>query len=464
MGEFLKAFRDLRRMPLALWLVIWAFSVDAMAYFGVLTLMKTYMHTDIGLSDAWASIPVSLFTGLVTLCWMAFGGIAERLGVRKGMILALSISVLGRILYAAAVATGPMKLVFVVLALVVIAIAEGMVQSAAYAGVKQYTDEKTSSMGYAMLYALMNLAIVVIGVVSPLVRVPVQKAFEASPSRSPISGIDAVGWACAGFTLIGLLVYLAFFSPKREANMMRPPLETEADKGPKKSAGARLREFFAGTEAAPSPFRDKRFVFFIFMLLPVRTLFAHQWLTMPDYILRAYSPAVADHMENLVNWINPGIILLGVPTITALTKKYNVYTMMIIGTAVSAAPTFLLCLGPSLPMLIVYMVIFSIGEALWSARFLEYAAELAPEGRISQYMGLANIPWLLAKSTTGLYSGYMLSRFCPEHGPKNTETMWFIYGLIATITPVGLVLARGWVMKGMKVKAPAPSEAPAIGA
>jgi MFS family permease len=191
------------------------------------------------------------------------------------------------------------------------------------------------------------------------------------------------------------------------------------------------------------------------MLLPVRTLFAHQWLTVPEYILRAYDKPVADNMERLVNWINPAIIFLGVPIATALTRKVNVYTMMIIGSLVSAAPTFLLCAGPNLNLLIAYFVIFSVGEALWSARFLEYASELAPEGRIAQYMGLANVPWLMAKFTTGLYSGYLLDTYCPDDLPQaqlRTETLWFIYGCIAMISPIGLWLARRWVWAGLATR------------
>ena len=209
----------------------------------------------------------------------------------------------------------------------------------------------------------------------------------------------------------------------------------------------RLKGYF--TEG---PFGNARFVFFIFMMLPVRTLFAHQWLTMPQYILRAYPPAVGDKMEWLVNWINPGIIFIGVPLLTAMTRRANVYTMMIIGSLVSAAPTFLLCSGPNLTVLIVYFVVFSIGEALWSARFLEYASELAPPGRVAQYMGLAQIPWLLAKGTTGLYSGFLLAAYCPPNTPPeqlHTGTLWFIYGCIAMSTPVGLWLARKWVMSGL---------------
>jgi hypothetical protein len=105
-----------------------------------------------------------------------------------------------------------------------------------------------------------------------------------------------------------------------------------------------------------------------------------------------------------------------------------------------------------LRLLIIYLVLFSTGEALWSARFLEYASELAPPGRIAQYMGLANIPWLLAKFTTGFYSGRMLAEFCPPDvapGDLRTGTLWLVYSLIAFSSPAGLWIARKWVLAGL---------------
>ena len=74
---------------------------------------------------------------------------------------------------------------------------------------------------------------------------------------------------------------------------------------------------------------------------------------------------------------------------------------------------------------------------------LEYASELAPPGRIAKYMGLAQLPWLLAKGTTGVYSGFMLNRYCPPATPPeqlHTGMLWFIYGCIAMSTPIGLWL------------------------
>jgi MFS family permease len=241
---------------------------------------------------------------------------------------------------------------------------------------------------------------------------------------------------------------------KAEAAKLRPDPAEEMRKTNTAPLTARLKSYFTD-----GPFSNARFVFFIFMLLPVRTLFAHQWLTLPQYILRAYPQGVADRMEWLVNWTNPLIIFFGVPIVTALTRRINVYKMMVIGTLVSAVPTYLLCFGPNLSLLLAYLILFSIGEALWMARYLEYASELAPPGRVAQYMGLAQIPWLLAKGTTGFYSGVLLAQYCPPNTPPallHTGTLWFIYSCIAMTSPIGLWLARKWVMAGLHVR-PAPA-------
>lgn len=457
MTEFFQAFRDLRNSPRALWLIIFAYAVDFGAYMGVLTLMTTFLHDDLGRSDTFAGLTVSFFTGLVTL-FMLVAGSAEKIGVRRGLLVALAAITVGRAMYGASPFAGAWGIGVLLVGLLFVAMGEGIILPVAYAGVKQYTDEKTNAMGYAFLYAVMNLTIVVVGLVSPLVRVPVERAAKAG--MSPVSGINAVNLVCLGITVLCMLTFAVTMTKRVEAAFIRP-VDAAPAHAEKRSLGRRLLDYFVGTSEAPSPFRDARFVFFIFMLLPVRTLFAHQWLTLPGYVLRAYPPEVADKMEWIVEWVNPMIVFLGVPTITALTRKHNVYTMMIIGTFVSAAPTFLLCAGPSLTMLITYLVIFSVGEALWSSRFYEYASELAPPGRVAQYMGLANVPWLLAKATTGLYSGAMLGHFVPKQGPQDTGTLWFIYGVIAMSSPIGLILARRWVMKGLKFRSRAPEAAAA---
>ena len=60
-------------------------------------------------------------------------------------------------------------------------------------------------------------------------------------------------------------------------------MASQSPGGPKTASATRLWSYLS-----EGPFGNARFLFFIFMLLPVRTLFAHQWLTMPEYILRSY--------------------------------------------------------------------------------------------------------------------------------------------------------------------------------
>ena len=458
--DFAASFTSLFRLPRAFWLVIAAFVVDVAAYFGVLTLMSGYLSTELHWGDVRAGLTVSLFTMAVTLFMLGAGSFAEGFGLRRAILAALVMAVAGRAIFSAVPGwSGPVAVVAVIGSLLVVAMAEAILQPVCYSGVKQYTDERTNSMGYALIYAIMNLCVVGIGTLSAWIRPSVQALKDGRGegidpgmvigglARISGSGMQAVNWACTGVTVLILLVFAVLMTRKAEAAKLRPDTAEELRANDTRPWTARLRSYFS-----EGPFRNARFLFFIFMLLPVRTLFAHQWLTFPQYILRAYDQGVADHMEWLVNWINPAVIFIGVPVATALTRRVNVYTMMITGSLVSAAPTFLLCGGPDLTRLITYFVIFSIGEALWSARFLEYASELAPPGRVSQYMGLASVPWLLAKGTTGFYSGAMLAHFCPAGVPPTelrTGTMWFVYGCIALASPLGLWLARPWVMKGM---------------
>ncbi|MBN1350202.1 MFS transporter [candidate division KSB1 bacterium] len=193
------------------------------------------------------------------------------------------------------------------------------------------------------------------------------------------------------------------------------------------------------------PFNNGRFVFFVFILIPVQTLFAHNWLTIPYYINRGFGgTAVGDNFEFFSN-LNPILIFVLTPLVAAITQKVNVYKMMILGTLVMALPTFLLTVGPSAALLMVYILLMSIGEAMWQPRFLQYVAEIAPEGKTGAYMGIAQFPWFLTKVVTGLYSGWFLAHYCPIVGPQNTEFLWFIYACIAMVSPIALFLARNWV-------------------
>jgi MFS family permease len=170
------------------------------------------------------------------------------------------------------------------------------------------------------------------------------------------------------------------------------------------------------------------------------------------YFERAFSGVVSNNFEFFVNF-NPILIFILAPMVAALTAQKDTYKMMILGTTVMALPTFLLAIGPNIYSVFGYLIIMTIGEAIWQPRFLQWVAEIAPKNMTGIYMGIGQFPWFLTKVITSLYSGWFLTKYCPAGvtpEQTNTETMWLIYGFIAIISPIALLIARKWMGKGLE--------------
>jgi hypothetical protein len=390
--------------------------------------------------------------------------------------------------------------------------AYGLYQPAAYAGVKRYTTPKTAAMGYAVIYGLMNLGAFFSGAISSNTRLFFESTF-------PPNGLTAVFWVYVCLTALSVLTTIFVISKIADTNAVEQvkketaeltadddkPAEKNKDQVPvthKKINNLPLILIFLGflivaifylikinnqnisdiqvaffsshfffmmllvlvggvgiweflRHRPDHPFRDIRFVYFIFILIPVQTLFAHNWLTLPYYLDRAFMGTIVGRYFEVFSNINPLLIFILAPLVAGLTAKANVYRMMIIGTFVMATPTFLLTLGPSVPLLLTYILLMTIGEAMWQPRFLQWIAEIAPEGKTGAYMGIGQLPWFLTKVITSLYSGYFVANYIPkpESGLEmRTGEMWFFYALIAMISPVALFLTKNWMKKGMREK------------
>jgi hypothetical protein len=411
--------------------------------------------------------------------------------------------------------SGPGSPMFLLMAvgLFMMVSAYGLYQPAAYAGVKRYTTPKTAAMGYAVLYALMNLGAFLFGWMSPPIR-------RASESAFPPNGLGGVLWAVTVITALSCVLTLILITRKvdrsavdsvaRETRRLRAASgEVPAEAAPEGEeaepvsrthvpmmqnvpfliftllgVGAlvlTLGVFYTDLRLVGGvtdrilavavtgvlavlatwdfvkrrpdhPFRDGPFVFFIFILIPVQTLFAHNWLTIPYYLDRAFTGTWVSANFELLSNLNPILIFFLTPLVAGLTARANEYKMMILGTFVMAAPTFLLVPGPNAWMFVLYIVLMSIGEAIWQPRFLQWIAEIAPPGRTGAYMGIGQFPWFLTKVVTGFYSGYFVANYIPqpESGMElKTGEMWLYYSLIAMVTPIALLFAKRWMMSRM---------------
>jgi len=442
--EITQPFIDLFHASQALWGVNLSYVLEGLTYFGVVGLLAIYFNDHIGLNDISAGHMVAFQTAGITLSMLFLGATVDLIGPRKALLASLALMFIGRVLLAGApdLATSrgfwSSAHLLAMGGLLGIIAGYGIYQPACYAAVKFFTNEKTAAMGYAMLYALMNLGGFLPGLLSP----PIRKEFGITGVFWVYSLLTVIGMAVVAVLLTNRAVHAATHAVGKDAGWR----SDQAEKKPlKEQALFYLRNF---------PIRDSRFLFFVFILIPVQTLFAHNWLTLPQYCNRAFTGIVSENYEFFVNF-SPLLIFVLTPMVAALTSTKDTYTMMIIGTLVMAAPTFLLALGPNIVTLFAFLIIMTIGEAIWSPRFLQWIAEVAPKEMTGIYMGIGQFPWFLTKVVTGLYSGWFLMHYCPAGVPPeqtHTEAMWFIYGIIAMMSPVGLFVAQKWMRKGFTVR------------
>ncbi|PIW69118.1 MAG: hypothetical protein COW08_08885, partial [Ignavibacteriales bacterium CG12_big_fil_rev_8_21_14_0_65_30_8] len=279
-------------------------------------------------------------TGGITFSMLVLGGLSDKLGVRKSLIISFLVLLLGRVLVSISGSFGmqnglwsPMFFTMTT-GLLFVLLAYGLYQPAAYAGVKRYTTPKTAAMGYAAIYGFMNLGAFFSGFISALTRPNFEDTF-------PPNGLTAVFWVYVIITFIALVITLVLITKKSDNDAVdtvkaanEKEKKEEDEKPDEKINNTRVIAFsiltlgcfllsgfgfknslnfifnfsilglsitidffftltiilfvltiFEYLRRRPyHPFRDKRFTFFIFVLIPVQTLFAHNWLTLPYYL------------------------------------------------------------------------------------------------------------------------------------------------------------------------------------
>ncbi len=510
--ELVQPFKDVWNAPRALWGINLAYVLEGLVYFGMLGYLamhfSDFVFSGVEHADEWSHSMVAVLTAGITISMVLLGWVCDKYGVRKALLGAFVLLLAGRVLISAAPTVlgmepaglwSPLHLTTMAGILLVV-IGYGLYQPSAYAAVRQFTTPKTAAMGFAMLYALMNLG----GYIPSF-------AFLLRDEDYAGLGITGTFWIYTGITAVALVATFLILSRKTveqaiataKAETEKIKAEEEAGKSDeekaKDKAAADAAAAFATEDqklpwhtwlvmlaivaiswwrlppvwaigvtyvmvaipwvaqpysrpivnfVARHPLGDLKFFFFIFALIPVQTLFTYNWLVLPQYIDRAFTGWIGEYFELTAN-LNPILIFLAVPIIAALTRKSDTYKMMIIGTFIMAAPAFLLVLGPHWWTIFPYIFIMTIGEAMWQPRFLQYAAEIAPEGRTGEYMGVAQLPWFMTKLLAPLLiTGWTLQRYCPADTPvEDLETgkMWLIYASIAMMSTVMLVLAKNWI-------------------
>ncbi len=444
-GSFIDKFLVLLSAPRELWVIYIAKLLEILSYGLMMSTVTLWLSSDLGLTDTGAGDVVALWSTLITLTTLAVGSLVDAIGIRKSFLLGFLVCLVTRGL----VTVTTMKWVAIPFGLMVMAIGEAMMVPVMTAGVKKYTNVKQRSMAFAGYYVLMNVGFLISGLTFDKLRHYLgEYGSMAVPLLGDLSTYRIILLVSFLVTIPALI--FTWLTLRGGVTMTEEGLVIEKEEpkyGDKnamvaiwltsKEALVETGKIFVAVWKEPNFYR---FLLFLTLVVFVRLVFYHMHFTFPKYGIRELGPGAP--IGQIWGVLNPGIIIILVPIIGALTQKINSYKMIAIGTTMAAAPVFLMAMPPewfqpladgwfghfiantwlgmdlqSVPplmvVIVIFVIIFSIGEAFWSPRLYEYTASIAPKGQVGSYMALSLLPYFGAKLVVGMFSGRLLERYCP---------------------------------------------------
>lgn len=413
-----------------LWLIYLATFLEYLGIFSFLQTIPLWLSGDFGLSDEAAGGWASVFSLLVTLLSFFAGAFADAFGVRRFLVVSFVLAAATRL--GMSLADGPTPAIAWMMAF---AFAYALTSPALQVAVNMAARPETRAFAFSLWYVSFNLAGAVIGWPIDLIRGQFLVDGKLAPRTLdlPLLGsrevsAHAVILAC-GFVSAALAALIVFF--------LRRDLGRDAA-APKAAAANPLRAM-AGVVADS---RFWRFMLLMVLLSLVRLMFQHMHFTWPKYVTRVEGDAF--NVGTVWSLNSLGILFLA-PLATALTRRLPIFPVLLVGAAISAVSPFVLCLGSSWPIQVAMIAVLTVGEALWSPRLYEYNVAIAPRGQEATYVGLAKLPFFLAKLVVTPMSGWLLATYCPADGPRDPAMLWAIVGATTLAGPLGMWLLQGWI-------------------
>ena len=468
--------KGLRGSPRELWLLFTSKLVEYSAYGAINMTFVLFLRADCGLSDIFAGSYIAVWSSLLTVVTVLVGAVVDAIGIKKTLLMGTVFLIFGRFFMPL---TNNIYLVSL-LGFIPMAVGTAIMGPVLSVGIKHYTTREGATLGFALFYTMMNIGWALGALIFDEVRI----AFGEHTMVPVFAGLEMSTYQIiflVGFilTIPTMLMVLAFrdgiwrnddgkvvvraVMERPEGNLVNASIAVA--KKASRDTGQILKEVV----------RQKAFWVFLFMLgllVFVRMTFFHFHYTFPTYGIRVLGEGVK--VGNIYGFLNPMMVVFLVPFIAALTVKVRSYKMMLIGTWISAGAVFIATMPPEIfsPLmdtwfgyivfekwlnvsvelrdpfflsLIFFIALFSVGEAFWSPRLMQFTAEIAPPGREGSYIALSYLPYFAAKLVVGPMSGWLLATYTPEGAASYPYhyMVWVWIGGMALLSPIGLVIFRG---------------------
>ena len=448
--------RGLLGCPRELFIAYLVKVLESLCYFSSVLVLMIFLTRDMGLSDTMAGTIFGLFSASMSFFMLFVGFIADSMGIKKALIVGLVIALVGRLMIT--FTTLPW---LVYPGLFALSIGFAYMIPLLAAAVKLFSTRKTQKYAFSWYYVVMNVGSLIAGLSLDWMRGSFTESlvFEVAGVELVVRPLQMIFFVAVVATLVslGLVVFLI------RSQIPAAELEDEPDDAVVEAPASESEEEAEPDELdaagdKPLPAREHKsawgvmrevtsekvfwiFMVFIFLLVMVKMIFQYNHSLYPLYMDRV---GFGDWTGKLYA-INPAIIIILVPVMTAITGQMKSYNCIMLGSFIAASSVFVLGFGESIMLIVMFQVILSIGEAIYSPRIYEYTASIAPEGREASYMAYSKAPMFFAKVAAGPATGILLFNLCPESGARNTELMWIIVGVTTMVSPVMLLLGRRWL-------------------
>ena len=489
--------KGLRGSPRELWLLFGYKFIEYSAYGAMNLVVILWLSSDCGLTDVQAGSFITGWSLALTLIGMVVGALVDTVGIRRICLLSVGMLLVAR--FFMSWLTDPI-LVFL-LGFMPLALGFAVVAPVVSVGIKRYTNKEGSALGFGLFYVIMNIGYAVGGSCFDWIR----GFYGTKDATGAVLDANAgVIWLGVHFsthqlfffygtlaTLLSLVVLLPLrdgVERTEEGIVITPPKPTGSIKETVKNS------ILDTAQLMKTVFKEKYFWVFLGLIgltVFVRFVFFHFHYTFPKYGIRVLGEDAK--IGSIYGVLNPVLIIFLVPLVAIFTKKVCSFKMLLIGTSISALSCFIalvpaawftplthsllgelifvnwLKMAPDMPALlaapptsaywpmIFFIVIFTMGEAIWSPRLMQFSTEIAPKGRESTYLSLSVLPSFAAKFVVGPLSGILLNIYTPVDEKTQAvlahphhAMIWFWVGVMALITPVGFFLCGSWIKRNTK--------------
>eukprot|EP00871_Galdieria_phlegrea_P001643 jgi/Galph1/247/GphlegSOOS_G4942.1 len=418
-----KNLQVLKECPIELWIIYILKFLSSFSYFSYSLILTLFLSDEYNFSDERAGWTYGAYGFMSTVFGMSLGWLVDYLGVRYALLLGAVIGTLARL----ALAWSYSSVWTVFILYTALPLSESLGIPIMTIAIKRYTNSNTRTIAYSLFYTFMNLAALISGpIVDGCRHLFVNGATLFGHSFTSLRVVILCG-SFASF-LIALIVWFSV----REIQV------TETGSLIQHEPIGRLS--FDQTIQVLKESTFWRLALMMFLLVGVRMVFRHVDATLPKYMIREFGQ---DAPFGAFYAINPLLVIILVPLVGIYSKGKESFPMILYGSLISGASVFMLCIGPFYICIAGFLILLSIGEAIYSPRVYEYTMQMSPQGREGLYTSLATIPLFGVVLITGGMSGYLLQRYCSSLSVvRHCQWMWAIIGIVSFSSPLLLFLFR----------------------